>query len=48
MKWYADIEFSPVFVDDIEADTREEAIKIALERAFDIVTIEEMNIYEDE
>lgn len=48
MKWYADIEFSSVFVDDIEADTIEEAERIALERAFDFVAIEEVNVYEGE
>jgi hypothetical protein len=48
MKWYAEIEFSPSFVDDIEADTKEEAERIALERAFDYVAIEELNVYEDE
>lgn len=48
MKWYAEIEFSPSYVGDIEADTKEEAVKIALEKAFDFVAIEEMNVYEDE
>ena len=48
MWWYAEIEFSPIVIDDIEADTKEEAIRIALEKAFDVVTIEEINVYEDE
>ena len=48
MKWYVDVSFDEVRIDDIEADTKEEAIQIALEKAFDVVTISEVTAYEDE
>lgn len=48
MKYYVDISFDEIRIDDIEANSKEEAINYAMEKAFDVVTISEATAYEDE
>lgn len=47
--WSAEVEFSPIAIEDIEAETREEAKEKLLEILKDYVAqVEDFWIYEDE
>lgn len=48
MAWYAvSVEFNPVVV-EVEADSPEEAAQLAGEKAFDVVTLAEINAVEED